>query len=473
MARILIIVPSNTYRATSFINAASRMEVEVIVACDSLLPIEKLPSPGTFSVGALSSSVFSSGTSSLDATYPDTSPASTFSSSTLQISLDNLDESTEQILKLDNILPLDAIIAIDDKGVALAAAATTALGLKGNKLEAATRTLHKDLLRKALSETEVPQPAYSILGNNASPQDVTNAIDAIGLPCVVKATSLSASQGVIRANSYPEVDLAIERIRKIQATEGRSYDPILIERYIDGDEIAVEGLLTDGKLTILAIFDKPIPLVGPFFEESIYVTPSVHDSSLLQSAIDVTHRSVAALQLREGPIHAEVRFENGRAYLIEVASRTIGGQCSNVLQFDNGRSLEEVVLASSLGMEPHAYDAGKEDTLPNASLGAIRTVRAVCAGQKHLQIIPGYSGVCMISAQEKGVIKAIEGVDMARQVESVTGVNITTFPGAEVAPVPDGSRYIGFVFARDSSRTKLIDSLRKAASMIYTVIEQT
>ncbi|MCL5886308.1 MAG: ATP-grasp domain-containing protein [Actinobacteria bacterium] len=457
MARILIIVPSESYRVASFVNAAAALNVDVVVACDSVTPAIELSSPDELSPRIL------------------------------HISLDDLEASTEQIVKMDNILSLDAIVAIDDKGVELAACATTALGLNGNKLESATRTLHKDILREVLSGTEVPQPIYRILSNNPSLHDITSAVNTVGLPCVVKATSLSGSQGIIRANLPSEVGEAVERVRNIQIAEGRPDDAILIESYVDGPEIAVEGLLKDGKLTVLAIFDKPIPLVGPFFEESMYVTPSVHHSSLLRSAIDTTRRSVEALQLTEGPIHAEIRLEGARAYLIEVASRTIGGRCSGMLQFDNGRSLEEIVIASSLGMGLPASGgvarAANKMGVPVARMGLPASggvAREGTAGgtissalRKSLRLMPGYSGVWMISAPKKGIIKVIEGLDEARQVESVTSIEITAFPGSEVAPVPDGNRYIGFIFARNNSRTELIDALHRAASMIYPVIEPT
>ncbi len=472
MARILIIVPSESYRVASFVNAAAALNVDVVVACDSVTPAIELSSPDELSPRIL------------------------------HISLDDLEASTEQIIKMDNILPLDAIVAIDDKGVELAACASTALGLNGNKLESATRTLHKDILREVLSGTEVPQPIYRILSNNPSLHDITSAVNTVGLPCVVKATSLSGSQGIIRANLPSEVGEAVERVRNIQIAEGRPDDAILIESYVDGPEIAVEGLLKDGKLTVLAIFDKPIPLVGPFFEESMYVTPSVHHSSLLRSAIDTTRRSVEALQLTEGPIHAEIRLEGARAYLIEVASRTIGGRCSGMLQFDNGRSLEEIVIASSLGMGlpasgsveqaankmgvpvarmgiPASGGVAREGTAGGTISSALQsstlqssTLRS-SALRKSLRLMPGYSGVWMISAPKKGIIKVIEGLDEARQVESVTSIEITAFPGSEVAPVPDGNRYIGFIFARNNSRTELIDALHRAASMIRPVIEPT
>lgn len=451
----------------SFVNAAAALNVDVVVACDSVTPAIELSSPDELSPRIL------------------------------HISLDDLEASTEQIIKMDNILPLDAIVAIDDKGVELAACASTALGLNGNKLESATRTLHKDILREVLSGTEVPQPIYRILSNNPSLHDITSAVNTVGLPCVVKATSLSGSQGIIRANLPSEVGEAVERVRNIQIAEGRPDDAILIESYVDGPEIAVEGLLKDGKLTVLAIFDKPIPLVGPFFEESMYVTPSVHHSSLLRSAIDTTRRSVEALQLTEGPIHAEIRLEGARAYLIEVASRTIGGRCSGMLQFDNGRSLEEIVIASSLGMGlpasgsveqaankmgvpvarmglPASGGVAQEGTAGGTISSALRssTLRSSVL-RRSLRLMPGYSGVWMISAPKKGIIKVIEGLDEARQVESVTSIEITAFPGSEVAPVPDGNRYIGFIFARNNSRTELIDALHRAASMIYPVIEPT
>ncbi len=438
MARILIIVPSETYRAASFINAAAALNVDTVVACDSITPAIELPSSGKPSSGKPSSGV-------------------------LHVSLDDLEVSTEQIVKMDKILPLDAVIAIDDKGVELAARATTALGLNGNELESVTRTLHKNILREALSETEVPQPTYRILSNHPSLHDITDAVNAVGLPCVVKATSLSGSQGIIRANLPSEVSEAVERVSNIQIAEGRPDDAILIESYVDGHEIAVEGLLKGGELTVLAIFDKPVPLVGPFFEESIYVTPSVHHSSLLRSAIDTTRRSVEALQLAEGPIHAEIRLDDTRAYLIEIASRTIGGRCSSMLQFDNGRSLEEVIIASSLGMGiPASGGVAQEGTAGDAIPGTLR---------KSLRLMLGYSGVWMISAPKKGIIKGIDGLDEARQVESVTGIDITAFPGSEVAPVPDGNRYIGFIFARSNNRRELIDALHRAASMVHPVIE--
>ena len=418
MARILIIAPTGTYRAAAFVTAAKRLGVDIVTACDKDVPVPL-------------------GARNYVATLP----------------LDRPHVAAEQVIQLDVMLPLDAIIALDDRGVELAALAGERLGLAHNDPESAARTLHKNLQREAMHAAEVAQPAYRTI----DPTDQRNlernldaATTVTGFPCVIKANSLSGSQGIIKADNLPQALDAARRVKGIQAKEGYD-DIILVERYIGGYEIAIEGLLQHGQLTVLAVFDKPMPMNGPFFEESIYITPSMHDTGHLEAAVDATRRAVAALGLESGPIHAELRIEDGIPYVIEVAARTIGGCCSSILRFEDGRSLEELVIASAIGSKsPSRRYAGRNT---------------------RLRMVPGFSGVLMLYAPTKGTLVGIHGLDEAARIAGITGMDVTAHPGRSVAPPPEGADYIGFVFAHDLSRDRVESALIEAANAIQVAVD--
>ncbi|MHB8262908.1 MAG: ATP-grasp domain-containing protein [Acidimicrobiales bacterium] len=419
MARILIIAPSGTYRAAAFISAAKRLGVDVVTACDEAIPV---PPNASDHVVALS--------------------------------LHNPRSAAEQVVSLDRDIPLDAVIALDDRGVETAALAGKHLGLVHNDPEAAARTLHKDLQRDAMSTAEVSQPIYCSIdptSQNNLAQILDTATAVTGFPCVIKANSLSGSQGVIRADNPAQALDAANRVRRIQAGEGLGNDMILVERYINGYEIAVEGLLRHGELEVLAVFDKPRPMKGPYFEESIYITPSAHDARSLGAAVDTTRRALAALGLKEGPVHAELRIDGGKPYIIEIAARTIGGRCSNMLRFEGGKSLEELVIAYAIGSHsPGWWLSGRSNKL---------------------RVVPGFSGVWMLSAPAIGTLLGIQGLDEAARIDSVTSIDITAHPGASVAPPPDGAKYIGFVFAQNHSRERVETDLATAANTIRVIID--
>ncbi|MCL4433675.1 MAG: ATP-grasp domain-containing protein [Actinobacteria bacterium] len=419
MARILIIAPTGTYRAAAFVAAAKRLGVEIVTACDKDIPIP-------------------SGAHNYIVTLP----------------LDSPHVAAEQVIQLDRKLPIDAIMALDDRGVELAALAGERLGLVHNDPESAARTLHKNLQREAMHAAEVAQPTYRTIdpADQRNLERNLNTTTAVtGFPCVIKANSLSGSQGVIRADNLPQALDAANRVRSIQAREGYGDDIILVERYIGGYEIAIEGLLQHGQLTVLAVFDKPMPMDGPFFEESIYITPSMHDTGHLEAAVDATRRAVVALGLESGPIHAELRVEDGIPYVIEVAARTIGGRCSSILRFEGNRSLEELVIASAI------------DSMPSSRQHTERNAR--------LRTIPGFSGVLMLYAPVKGTLAGIHGLDEAVKITGITGMDITAHPGRSVAPPPEGADYIGFVFAHDLSRDRVKSALIEAANTIRVVVD--
>ena len=200
------------------------------------------------------------------------------------------------------------------------------LGLPHNPPAAVARTRDKAAMRRALAEQAIPQPPFVVLERDG---DAAAAAEEVGLPCVVKPVSLSGSRGVIRANDHREVRAAVARVRAILVAAGRpAEEPLLLEGYVAGVEVAVEALMRDGELEVLAIFDKPDPLEGPYFEETLYVTPSRLPAAVLGEVERITAAAARALGLREGPVHAELRVDAGQPWVLELAARSIGGLCS-------------------------------------------------------------------------------------------------------------------------------------------------
>jgi biotin carboxylase len=356
----------------------------------------------------------------------------------LHLPLDHPEAAAELIVAHDASSPLDAVVAVDDGGGVAAALASERLGLRHNAAEAVAATRDKVIMRVRLGASEVPQPIFAALGGEDGPDDVARLVAAVGLPCVIKPTTLSASQGVLRADTTEEAVAVVERVRRIvAAATGDSHATLLVEQFVPGAEVAVEGLLTGGDLSVLAVFDKPDPLDGPAFEETIYVTPSRLARPDMEAVVAAAGAACHALGLTEGPVHAEIRVNEGRATVIEVAARTIGGLCARTLTFSTGRTLEQLVIAQALGM----------------TLGATRRrARA--------------SGVLMLPIPRRGILEAVEGRDLALGVAGITDVQITIPPGRPVVPVPEGDRYLGFVFARGLTPVAVETALRRAQELL-------
>ncbi len=252
---------------------------------------------------------------------------------------------------------------------------------------------------------------------------------------MVKPVGRSGSQGVIRADDAETAHAAAVRVLAIAGA------PLLLEEYVPGVEVAVEGLLRAGELHVLAVFDKPDPLVGPYFEETLYVTPSRLDADTLAHVDDITARACAAIGLVEGPVHAELRIDGDRVRVIEVAARSIGGLCARALRFGAGIALEELILRHALGMPID---------------GMTREAAA--------------SGVMMLPIPRAGVLRAVDGQEAARAVPGVTGLEITIPRGRRVVPLPEGDRYLGFVFARGDTPDAVETSLRTAHAALHIEI---
>ncbi|MHB8682647.1 MAG: ATP-grasp domain-containing protein [Acidimicrobiales bacterium] len=402
MARVLLLVPSATYRAGDFLQAARSLGVDVVVGTEQAHALSDL-------MGARS----------------------------LEVPLADPTAAAAVVVAHDAAYPVDAVIAVDDGGAEAAAAAAEQLGLRHNPPDAVASARDKLRMRRRLAAAEVPQPAFAVLAPQAGRSELEAATDDVGFPCVVKPTKLSGSQGVLRADDLDEAWSVVDRVRAIARAAGVAPDaPLLVERFVPGPEVAVEGMLRDGELEVLAVFDKPDPLEGPAFEETIYVTPSRLAHRDLDAVEQAAASAARALGLRQGPIHAELRVERGRATVIEVAVRTIGGLCARALSFGTGHSLEELVIAQALGR--------RLDTHPDH----------------------GAAGVLMIPIPGAGTLAGVSGRDAVLAVPGITGMEVSIAPGRPVAPPPEGNRYLGFVFARGARPDGVEASLREAWACI-------
>jgi len=272
----------------------------------------------------------------------------------LCVELNDPHATVARVLAAARARGFSGVVATDDSTVVVASHIAAALNLPHNPPSAALLCKRKDLARERLHDAGLPVPRFTRIDLRHDP--VAQTTGAVGFPCVVKPLALAGSRGVIRADNGDELTTACRRVKRIVQdlpdSDERRF--VLVEAYLPGDELAVEGLLRDGVLTVLAVFDKPDPLQGPFFEESYYVTPSRAPAPTLAEACAQVTKACAAYGLCHGPVHAEVRVCDGRAWVIEIAARTIGGDCARLLRFGTGRSLEQLVLANAVGAAPVA-----------------------------------------------------------------------------------------------------------------------
>jgi len=310
---------------------------------------------------------------------------------------------------------IDGIVAVADAPTVAAAMTAERLGISWHPAGAAAICRNKRLMREAFRAAGLPSPARYM---EAAPR----------FPCVVKPVGLSASRGVIRANNQTEFDAAVERVQRISGG-----GDLEIEAYIPGREFAIEGLMTRGKLAPLALFDKPDPLEGPFFEETIYVTPSPEAPDVQQAILDSVRAAARAIGLWHGPIHAEARVNETGVYMLEVAARPIGGLCAPALTFQGGLNLEDVVVLHALGKTP-------SDLRPAAPA----------------------SGVMMIPVPGAGIFESVSGVEEARSIPGIADIVITAKPGEKLTPLPEGASYTGFLFAHGESPDFVEKALREA-----------
>ena len=400
--RVLLLVPARTYRAADFILAAERMRLALVVASDGALPLGRAVIPARSA---------------------------------------EIDASARRILaRAGPLKVIDAVVAADTPMLVLAATVAAAMGLPHNPVDAVRAALDKAAQRQRWAAAGVPQPSFRLV---PAGDGVRQAAEAIGFPCVVKAVSLSASQGVLRADDPAAAVEAARRIRQILDDAERPADePLLIEEYLPGPELSIDGVLTAGDLTVTAVFDKPGMPDGPTFEETLLVSPSRLAERTLAAAVRTATDAARALGLSTGPVHAELRICDRGPAMLELAPRSIGGLCSRALRFAGGASLEEIVLANALGRP-----------IPGGGGPA-----APC-------------GIYMLPVPRPGILRAVEGKADALAVSGVTGLTITIPPGQRVRPLPDGDRYLGFVYAEADTPADVEEALTAAVARLRVVIQ--
>lgn len=401
---VLLVAPSGSYRIAPYLQAARSLGFYTLVVSDSEHSL-----------------------------VPDVANGIT-------VNFSRLDESFDTICSAIRELNILCVLATDDSCVELCSLVAQYLNLPQNAPEAALLTHRKDLAREALAKAGCRTPEFEVIALS----DVDQRSLSTDYPIVVKPLGLSGSRGVIRANNAEEMKSACQCIDKIldsTGSEGYTRDHVLVEAFLSGAEYAVEGFMIDGEFNLLTIFDKPEPLNGPYFEETYYLTPSQLDADKKQDLINEIKRCCAAYRLEQGPVHAEARITKSGTVLLELAARTIGGQCGQLIEFSLGQKLEELVIQSMCGNKPD---------IPGTAEAA---------------------GVLMIPVTTAGILKRIEGLTSALATEYVKDIEIHIGEGYELKPLPEGSSYLGFIFAQAPSYDLVYAALKSAHEKLKFVTQ--
>jgi biotin carboxylase len=409
MPRVLLLLPTTTYRTEAFVSAATRLGVDVTVASEQPNTLTRLNPAGL-----------------------------------LTLDFKDAHKAAQRVVEFSASHPIDAVVPVD------------------SQVESAAVAQDKHRMRQRFKQAGVPSPQFTLCSFSEDRAALAGRVD---FPCVVKPLSLAASQGVIRANDQGQFIRAVNRLEAIlkgehsappasessgdggepsQVRSPESSSQFLVEQFVVGPEVALEGMLTGGELRVLALFDKPDPLDGPFFEETIYVTPSRLVAKLQEEIARCAAQAARALGLTDGPIHAELRLANDGPSVIEINARSIGGLCSRMLRFGTGTSLEELIIR-------HALEKGFEPPL--------RQTQA--------------TGVMMIPTSREGRLIEVRGLDEAKTVNGVEDVTISAHLGQRLVPLPEGSQYLGFIFARGESPEAVEAALRESHSKLEFVMEPT
>ena len=405
--RLLLLMPTTSYRIGDFLEAAERLRVDVAVGSNQRQVLER------YSQGR-----------------------------TVTLEFKDMIQGVAQIKAYNDDYPLSAVIGVDDETTLIAANASQALSLPHNDPESVEATGNKHSFRLRLANSGLLAPRFSLFPVTDDPE---RAAQNSFYPVVLKPLALSASRGVIRANDSEQFVSAFRRIRTILEDVGTGNETarhILVEEYVPGDEVSLEGLLDGGHLTVLALFDKPDPMEGPYFEETIYVTPSRLPADVQDAITGTAIQALATLGLREGPVHVEMRINDKGVWMIEVAARSIGGLCSRTLHFGAAGRLEDVVLRHALGLSAPKIEQDRRAT-----------------------------GVMMIPIPAAGVLRRVSGIGAARVLAGIEDVSISIPLGDSLVPVPEGNKYLGFIFASGDTPEAVEIVLRLAHNELEFTIE--
>jgi biotin carboxylase len=402
MARLLLLSNTTGYQANAFREAAARVGVPIAIASDRCHVLED-----------------------------------PWGDAAIPVKFHEPNESAQKIVAQSQTDPFTAIVAIGDAPTMTAALAAERLHIRYHSPAAVEACKNKWVARERYNAAGLLVPWYKRVPADENPREL---VSEVPFPSVVKPLGLSASRGVIRANVGSEFVAAFRRVAdllkandiQLQREEATAW--IQIESYIPGQEFALEGLVTDGRLKALALFDKPDPLEGPYFEETIYVTPSRLPYSLQSSIVATTQSAITALGLSNGPIHAEMRVNEAGVWMLEIAARPIGGLCAKALRFGaKEMPLEELIVRHALGENIAAIEREERS-----------------------------SGVMMIPIPTAGFFEGVSGIENASQVMGIDSIEITAKLRQKLVPLPEGASYLGFIFARCETPAQVEQALRQA-----------
>jgi ATP-grasp domain-containing protein/L-aminoacid ligase-like protein len=424
--RVLVLATTTGYQTRAFGEAAERLGVELTFATDRCHLIEDPWQDGAVAIRF----------------YDD-------------------EASVAAIVASATARPIDGIVVVGDRPAVIAARVARALRIPWHPPEAVAIATHKLRARERLRAAGLAVPSWVAFTRSGSPESSAPNPHAPPFPCVVKPVALSGSRGVMRADDARELSAAIDRLRallqspEIRAERNDAHDTVLVEAFIPGREYAIEGLMHHGALHLLAIFDKPDPLDGPFFEETIYVTPSIAPADEQRAIAEAVARAAAAIGLHHGPIHAECRVNGDGVFILEVAPRPIGGLCARALRFAPGPG------------DPAPPSTGEPSPIPFEELLLRHAVGEAVADWCRER---DASGVMMIPIPRRGIYRGVDGVDAARAVPFVDDVRITAKPDQLLVPLPEGASYLGFIFARAAHPRDVERALRDAhARLAFTI----
>ena len=411
---LLLLSATTGYQVRSFRDAAEQLGVEVILGTDRCHVLEDPWRDGAF-----------------------------------PLRFERAKESARRIARFARREDFHGIVALGDRPTVAAAHACQALGLPGHSPEAAEICRNKHLCRLRLRAAGFSVPRFRRFLLDARPPRVLRTVAReIGFPCVLKPLALSGSRGVIRADDGQQFLNALDRLRtllllpEVQVMRESTNRFFQVEEYIEGKEVAVEGLVRHGRMKLLAIFDKPEPLAGPYFEETIYVTPTELSRRLREQLAKDMAKAVSALGLAHGPFHAEWRLNSQALWPLEIAARPIGGLCARALRFRRAGSTETISL---------------EELLVRLALDE---------SVERFEREPVASGVMMIPVEKEGIFIRAEGLAAARQTPGIEDIVITAKPAERLVPWPEGSSYPGFIFARGPSPGFVRDALDQAHRLL-------
>ena len=382
--------------------------------------------------------------------------------------------SVEAVVSACQGAPPRGIVAVGDRPAVLAARLARAFGLPGHPPEAAVTSRNKLATRRALQAAGLPTPWFVSTSVEGDARALAGGVE---YPAIIKPLALSGSRGVVRVDTATEFIDAFDRLRRllqmrdVRMERDETHAQALVEGFIPGTEYAIEGLLNHGTLQWLAMFDKPDPLDGPFFEETIYRTPSMAPPGRQQRIAAAVTAASAAIGLHHGPVHAECRLSSDTVYVLEVAARPIGGLCSRALRFRPGG----LKASGDHGGVPESVAgglqaSGKENDV--ASLEEVLLRHALGEDVSSYVRERAASGVMMIPIPRRGVYRRVDGVDEAKHVAGIEDVRITAKPDTTLVPLPEGKSYLGFIFARAAKACEVDRALRDAHARLRFVIDR-